>query len=123
MDVYVGRADGSGVPERLTESANLLVPMSWSSDGMLLTLVELVLGGDLLNLDLWVLPLEGDGEPQAFLTTECSGNPSGLLSERPLDRLLVRRIGRLRGIRSALPGEARQVAPLVRRWQPAQMVA
>jgi len=69
-DVYVGRADGSGVPERLTESANVLAPMSWSSDGTLLTLVELILSGDLVNMDLWVLPLEGDGEPQAFLITD-----------------------------------------------------
>ena len=72
MDVYVGRADGSGVAERLTETPNILVPMAWSSDGLLLTLVELVLEGDILNMDLWVLPLEGDREPQAFLATDAA---------------------------------------------------
>ena len=36
----------------------------------MLALVELVLGGDRVNMDLWVLALEGDKEPKAFLTTD-----------------------------------------------------
>jgi serine/threonine-protein kinase len=58
-------ADGTGEAEILTESRNILVPHSWSPDGLLAYSEGLPESGD-----LWVLPLEGEREPEEFLVTE-----------------------------------------------------
>ena len=63
-------SDGSGAPERLTTSDNIQSPTSWSSDGRFLTFYERsIAGGSSTGRDIWVLPLEGERQPQAFLQT------------------------------------------------------
>jgi serine/threonine-protein kinase len=59
-------ADGTGQAEILAESPNILVPHSWSPDGVVLAYSE----GLTENGDLWVLSLEGERNPQEFLVTE-----------------------------------------------------
>jgi serine/threonine-protein kinase len=58
-------ADGSGTPDQLTKSQSLQMPNSWSPDGALAYSEGLPVSGD-----IWVLPLEGDRQPQEFLVTE-----------------------------------------------------
>jgi serine/threonine-protein kinase len=54
--------DGSGEEEeRLSASPNVQTPASWSPDGKWLAYFE--------NVDLWVLPLEGERKPQTFVST------------------------------------------------------
>ena len=52
--------------ERLTESAGLQRPGSWSSDGKVLAFSEV---DRETNWDLWTLRLDGDRKPQIFLRT------------------------------------------------------
>ena len=73
MDLYWKRADGTGDAERLMESSNLQVPISWSPDGKVLAFYEL---GPETGWDLWTLPMEEDGvgglkpgKPAPFLIT------------------------------------------------------
>jgi serine/threonine-protein kinase len=67
------RADGTGEPQRLTESKDLQIASSFSPDGKLLAFTELSPG---TNWDIWMLPLEGDeksgwkpGKPRVFLNS------------------------------------------------------
>ena len=69
-DVYLVRADGSGEPELLAERPQVLVPMSWSRDGGLLTLIELSLVGDRVDMDVWVKDVHSDRELEVFLDSE-----------------------------------------------------
>ena len=57
-NLYWKRADGTGDAERLMESSNLQVPISWSPDGKVLAFYEL---GPETGWDLWTLPMEEDG--------------------------------------------------------------
>jgi len=59
-------ADGSGVEERLIESANLLWPESWSPDGRTLAFDEL---DPVSGWDIWTLSLDGDRKPRQFIQT------------------------------------------------------
>ncbi len=61
LNIYRTRADGSGTVVRLTDSDRSQFPESWSVDGGFLAYAEVGVG---TNWDLWVLPLEGDGEPR-----------------------------------------------------------
>lgn len=63
--------DGSGPPERLTSSALLHAPGSWSSDERTLAFVD---EGDSVNThDIWVLTIDGDKrEPRPILRTPAS---------------------------------------------------
>ena len=54
-------ADGSGTNERLTTSEESQWPTSWSPDGQFLAFSEFQ--------DIWILPLEGERKPWAFLQT------------------------------------------------------
>ena len=61
-------SDGSGAPERLTTSDNVQSPTSWSADGRFLTFYERPTGTQsTTGRDVWVLPVEREREPQAFL--------------------------------------------------------
>ena len=59
--------DGSAVPERLTTSEHLQIPTSWTPDGASLVFVQSTAASD---NDIWVLPMDGDGEQWMFRGTE-----------------------------------------------------
>ncbi len=58
-------ADGSGEAEQLTEDQYIQIPNSWSPDGVLAYTEGLPNDGD-----IWVLPVDGEKQPQEFLVTE-----------------------------------------------------
>ncbi len=66
------RSDGSGKPQRLTQSKNRQVPWSFAPDGKRLAFFE---SGSGTGFDLWTVPLESDsaglraGKPEVFLQT------------------------------------------------------
>jgi Tol biopolymer transport system component len=67
------RADGSGSPQRLTESKNIEYPRSWRPDGKVLAFTQL---NPSTNFDIMTLPIEGDeksgwkpGEPKPFVNS------------------------------------------------------
>jgi serine/threonine-protein kinase len=73
LNLYWQRADGTGDPQRLTESRNPQVPGSWHPTGRFLAFEERILG---TRTDLMVLPMEGDersgwkpGQPTVFLNS------------------------------------------------------
>jgi len=53
--------DGSADEERLSQSSRLQTPASFSPDGKWLAYFE--------NVDLWMLPLDGERKPQSFVST------------------------------------------------------
>jgi serine/threonine-protein kinase len=63
-------ADGSGPQELLLEreEGRARFPTSWSPDGQTLAFIELL--DPATGSDIWMLPLEGEGKPSAFLKTE-----------------------------------------------------
>ncbi len=63
-------ADGSGPQELLLEreEGRGRLPTSWSPDGQTLAF-NYILGSE-TGSDIWILPLEGEGKPWAFLDTE-----------------------------------------------------
>ncbi len=70
-NLYWQRADGTGEAERLTESKNLQVPMSWHPSGKFLAFAE---DNAQTSFDILILPLTGDeasgwkpGKPTVFL--------------------------------------------------------
>ncbi len=66
FDLYVKHSGGVGQEELLLESEQGKLPDDWSGDGRFI----LYRSQDAkTGLDLWVLPLEGDRKPQAFLQT------------------------------------------------------
>jgi Tol biopolymer transport system component len=67
VDLYQKAANGTGDEELLLESGFDKYPLSWSRDGRFILYQEIApkVGGD-----LWVLPLEGDRKPFAFLQSE-----------------------------------------------------
>ncbi len=58
-------SDGSGETEQLIASEQIEAVSSWSPDGVLA-----FREGPLLQSNIWVLPLEGEGKPRPFLVTE-----------------------------------------------------
>jgi len=72
-NIYWQRADGTGEPQRLTESKNNQVPTSWHPSGKFLAFYEQTPQN---RLDLMILPMDGDeasgwkpGKPTVFLST------------------------------------------------------
>jgi serine/threonine-protein kinase len=72
-NIYWQRADGTGDPQRLTESKNQQWPSSWHPSGKFLAFSETV---PQTNTDIMILPMEGDetsgwkpGKPSVFLST------------------------------------------------------
>jgi Tol biopolymer transport system component len=70
-NIYWQRADGTGTAERLTETKNPPVPLSWHPSGKFLVFHE---NDPQTGMDLWILPMEGNetsgwkpGKPTAFL--------------------------------------------------------
>jgi serine/threonine-protein kinase len=68
-NLFWKRADGTGEAERLTESDNYQRLGAWSPNGKVLAFIE---ASRETNFDIWVLPLEGEHEPQLFLRTPFS---------------------------------------------------
>jgi serine/threonine-protein kinase len=66
QNLYWKRADGTGDVERLTQKQNYQRSRSWSHDGRFLAFSE---RSPETSWDLWVLPLEGEREPQPFFRT------------------------------------------------------
>jgi serine/threonine-protein kinase len=64
--IYWKPADGSGAEERLTSSSNLQSLGSWSPDGKLLAYSQF---DPKSQQDIWILPMEGNRQPRAFLKT------------------------------------------------------
>jgi Tol biopolymer transport system component len=64
-------ADGSRPQELLLERevGTARIPTSWSPDGQTLAFTDLLDSGT-GSSDIWMLPLEGEGKPWAFLATE-----------------------------------------------------
>jgi len=62
--------DRSGPQELLLENDELQgrIPTSWSLDGQTLAFTDLL--NPVTGSDIWMLPLEGEGKPWAFLDTE-----------------------------------------------------
>jgi Tol biopolymer transport system component len=65
-DLYQKLANGTGVEERLVGSDRPLTPNSWSRDGRFLVYM---IADPQTNLDLWVVPMEGEPTPSVFLNT------------------------------------------------------
>jgi len=60
-------ADGSGPAESvITTNPSAAIPTSWSSDGSVLAYHMVTRGA---SRDIWILPMEGDREPQALITS------------------------------------------------------
>ena len=68
MATYRTPSDGTGEAERLIEPGKLEfpAPLSWSPDG---TRLLLITPGPNDSDDLWLLPVDGESEPQAYLTS------------------------------------------------------
>ncbi|MCZ6768889.1 MAG: protein kinase, partial [Acidobacteria bacterium] len=64
-DIFWMLADGTGEAEQLTTSLTVQTPLSWSPDDVL-AYTE----GAVNQRDIWVLPIKGEREPQAFLATQ-----------------------------------------------------
>jgi len=76
LNIYWQRADGTGQPQRLTDSKNNQTPVSWHPSGKFLAFFEQV---SQKRYDLMILPMEGDesagwkpGTPTVFLSTPFS---------------------------------------------------
>ena len=72
-NLYWQRADGTGEPQRLTESRNNQFAMSWHPGGKILAFAE---ASPQTNYDILMLPIDGDessgwkvGKPTTFLAT------------------------------------------------------
>jgi len=63
-NLYRKRSDGSGELEQVAEGDNQQWASSWSSDGKFVTYMT-----PSAALDLWVVPMDGDGKPELFLST------------------------------------------------------
>jgi Tol biopolymer transport system component len=66
-DLYGKDANGITEEELLVKSIHEKAPTSWSTDGRFLVYNEY---DPKTGMDIWVLPLEGDRKPFAFLKTE-----------------------------------------------------
>ena len=66
FNLWLTAADGSGEPERLTESDSYQFPASWSSNG---DLAFLEASSTTDSLDIMVLSMDGDSEPTPFHPT------------------------------------------------------
>ena len=68
--IYWIPADGSGEAEQLiaSDAGSLQVPGSWSPDGTLIYSQR----GSFSDWDIWILPPEGERDPEEFLVTEFS---------------------------------------------------
>jgi len=67
FDVFRRPADGSGAAEALWSDAAYLAPRGFSADGTLLVVDREETPG--VGSDLWILPLDGSGQPFAFMET------------------------------------------------------
>jgi eukaryotic-like serine/threonine-protein kinase len=79
--VSVKAADGTSAPKAIWPAKTNVWPLSWSPDGklILLRVQDPKTGG----VDLWVLPLEGDGGPSTDPTTEGRPPAEGNVGRRP----------------------------------------
>jgi serine/threonine-protein kinase len=59
-------ADGSGAPETLVAGTAGVIPTSWSPDGSVLVFTDY---DSATQADLWLLSMEGERKPRAFLQT------------------------------------------------------
>ena len=70
-DIFWTAADGSGQPERLSDSEFVQIPESWSPDGQTLAFREL---SPETGYDIWMLSLDGERAARPFL--QSSSNES-----------------------------------------------
>jgi serine/threonine-protein kinase len=71
QDIFSKAADGSTEAELLSTSPNGQVPISWSPDSKELAFIRRSGIGEVgSDWDIWVLPAEGEREPQRFLATQ-----------------------------------------------------
>jgi serine/threonine-protein kinase len=70
QDIFSKAADGSTEAELLSTSPNGQVPISWSADSKKLAFIRRSGIGEVgSDWDIWVLPAEGEREPQPFQVT------------------------------------------------------
>lgn len=67
LDLYLKDASGAGQDQLLLQNENPKSPLHWSRDGKLLLYNEF---HPKTRGNLWVLPIDGDRKPAAFLQTE-----------------------------------------------------
>ena len=70
--LYVISADGGGTPEQITTGSYLQFPSSWAATGNVIAFLQRTGSGT--GLGIWLLPMEGDRKPRAFL--ESRFNPT-----------------------------------------------
>ena len=63
-DVYVKSASGDAPEELLVDTEEWAIPTAWSPDGRFLAVTSFDVKND---ADLWFYPMEGDGQPVAYL--------------------------------------------------------
>ena len=66
VNIFWKLADGGGAEERLASGTEQQYPTSFSSDGRFLAFHQANHAGD---MDVWILPLDGDRTPRTFLHT------------------------------------------------------
>ena len=77
FSMYRVRADGSGEVERLAECDADCFPFDWSPDGRFLAYGEVHPEN---FVDIWVLPLQGERQPQVFLNRAGVGDNAAAFS-------------------------------------------
>ena len=108
--------DGSAPPTRLTESAHAQRATSWSPDGRLVLFNSL---DPNTRVDVWLLQLDRARATSPLLNTTAREQSATFSPDREVDRVPVRRVGALRGLRSVLPQGGGEAPGLQRRRDPA----
>ena len=65
--LFVKSTSGAGAEEPLLESSQGVFPLDWSSDGRFIAYTALDKN---TGFDLWIVPVDGDRTPRAFLQTQ-----------------------------------------------------
>ena len=102
LELYQKSTATSDPDELLTtfDGLTTVMPDDWSPDGGFV--IFRGLGDPKSSFDLWALPLKGPGKPFAVVQTEFEERDAQFSSGREVDRVPLRRIGSLRGIRPTL---------------------
>ena len=105
--------DGSGAAEQLTVSEHPDIPSSWSPDGNLLAFSE---SHPSSGWDIWVVPIEGERKPQAFLQTQFDEAAAVFSPDGRWLAYQSNESGKLEVYVQSFPGPRREVADFDRGW-------
>jgi eukaryotic-like serine/threonine-protein kinase len=118
MDLYLKPSSGAGSEELVRESPSNKLPLSWSSDGRFLLVVE---AGPTKTADLWTQPLTGDGKPSPWLNTPFAETGGQFSPDGRWVAYQSNEFRFVRDLRTAVSGRECEVADLDRRWNHAPM--